>query len=191
MLPLRGDGARIHQRSGWTLGKATRRWDMPTTETFVETRRNKITSWQTRVTVTRVPAAVSDLSQTARWLLTVGVANIVSVELLKIERQSVDFPSSHPYVEEGFEVRFACGAVGYVNRYREQQELDALVVGTDGYLHGLAVWRKRGHIVGSPVPWIGTKFGRRARLNPDRLPRCCAAELYARAQGRPWGVSTH
>lgn len=187
---LRDKEAGVHPDRGWTLGRVARRWDMPTTETFVEMSRNKSTSWQTRVTVTREPAAVSDLSQTARWLLTVGAANIVSVELLKIERQSVDFPSSHPYVEEGFEVRFACGAIGYVNKHREQQELDALVVGTEGYLHGLSVWRKRGHIVGSPVPWLRTKFGRRSRLNPDRLPRCCAAELYARAQGLPWSIWT-
>lgn len=156
------------------------------TETFVETRRNKLTSWQTRVTVIRTAAKVEDLNRKARWFQTVG-AEVVKVERVSVTRNSVEFPNSSPYEEKGWEVTFKCGARGYVTDYRDGSELNALVVGTKGYLHGLAVWRKHGNIVGSPVPWFMAQPSARKRQNANTAPRCCAAELYARAAGKPWG----
>jgi len=154
------------------------------TTTFTTNRR----SWKTRVTVEHTPAAITDLNQNARWFQTVG-SEVVSVTRVKVTHQSVDYPSSTPYTEEGWEVTFKCGARGYVNANKEWPELDALVVGTKGYLHGLAVWRKHKNIVGSPVPWFGAQPSTRARQNANTAPRCCAAELYARAAGKPWGLS--
>lgn len=156
------------------------------TTTFIETRKNRLTSWQTRVTVEKTEATVSDLRD-ARWLQTIGADQIVKVERCKVTRQSVEFASSHPYIEEGWEITFECGARGWVTDYRDGSELNALVVGTKGYLHGLAVWRKHGNIVGSPVPWFLAQPSARKRQNANTAPRCCAAELYNRAAGKSWG----
>lgn len=159
-----------------------------TTTTFTETRKNKLTTWHVTVTVEKTPATISDLNQEARWFKTVG-SEVVSVERVKVTRQDADFPSAHPYIEEGFEVTFKCGARGYITEYLRDihAELNALVVGTDGYLHGLAVFPKRGNIVGTPVPWFTAQPSKRGRQSANRAPRCCAAELYARAAGKAWG----
>lgn len=157
-----------------------------TTETFIKGRSNKLTSWQTRVTVEKTSATLADLDQTARWFQTVG-SEVVSISRVKVTHQDVTFPGN-PYSEEGFEVTFKCGARGYIVEYRDWSELNALVVGTKGYLHGLAVFRKRGNIVGSPVLWFGAQPSARGRQNANTAPRCCAAELYARAAGKSWGL---
>lgn len=158
-----------------------------TTTTFIETTKNKFATWETRVTIERTEATVLDLDQNSRWYQELR-GEIVSVERVKVSREDVEFPRN-PYVENGFEVTFKCGARGYVPADRRHQELDALVIGTKGYLHGLAVWRKRCWIVGAPTPWFRAQQGPRKRLSPERAPRCCAAELYARAAGKPWGLS--
>lgn len=156
------------------------------TECFVKTRKNRCGTFGTLVTKETEPATVADLDREARWFRTVGHL-ITRVTRVAVSLNSVEFPG-YPYTESGFEVEFECGAVGYVPN-RPHSELDGLVVNGKGYLHGLAVWRKRGKIVGNPVPWALTKHGPRARLNPDRLPRVCAAELYSRAAGSGdnWG----
>jgi len=156
------------------------------TTTFIESKKFRNHVSETRVTVEKTAATIADLNQNARWFQTVG-SEVVSVERVKVSRESVAYQST-PYTEEGFEVTFKCGARGYVNDRKEFPELDALVVGTEGYLHGLAVWRKHRWIVGCPTPWFRAQMGRRARLSPERAPRCCAAELYARAAGKPWGI---
>lgn len=153
------------------------------TETFIETL--KPGNIQISVTIERTPAAVSDLNTSARWYQTVGT-EVTSVERVKVTRESVSFPGN-PMVTEGFQVSFRCGAVGWITEYRESAELDALVMGTKGYLHGLAVWRKHKHIVGHCTAWFRCQRSARARMNPDSAPKCCAAELYARAAGKPWG----
>ena len=154
------------------------------TETFVETL--KPGNVQINVTIVRIPADVSDLNTSARGFLTVG-AEISSVERVTVTRESATYPGN-PMITEGFQVTFRCGAVGWITPRREMDELDALVVGTTGYLHGLAVFRKHKHIVGSPTPWFRCQRSKRARMNPDSAPKCCAAELYARAAGKSWGV---
>ena len=157
---------------------------MITTTTL--TLKNKVHTWQMTVTVERTPATVADLGE-SRWLTTVGADQVVSVTRLSVAQNNVKFPHPDPYTERGFEVVFKCGAIGFVNVRQPHQELDAVIVGTKGYLHGLAVWRKHGHIVGTPVPWFRAQRSARGYQNPDRAPRCCAAELYARAAGKPWG----
>jgi hypothetical protein len=148
---------------------------------------DKITkNWKTRVTVEKTPATIADLDQNARWFQTLG-SEVVSVERVKVTHQNIEYPSTSPYAEQGFEVVFKCGARGYIVEYRDGSELNALIVGTKGYLHGLAVWRKHKNIVGSPVPWFGAQASARGRQNANTAPRCCAAELYARAAGKPWG----
>jgi hypothetical protein len=159
---------------------------MTTTESFVEVGKNKITSWETTVTVERTPATIDDLDWKSRWFMDVG-SQIAKVERCKITRTFEK--SSNPYVETGFEVTFLCGAKGWITVYRDYSELNALVVGTKGYLHGLAVWRKHRNIVGHCVPWFTAQMGDRKRLNANTAPRCCAAELYARAAGKPWGTT--
>ncbi len=158
-----------------------------TTESFVETRKKHGFVFETSVTVEREPASVLYLNRKSRWFQTVG-DSIVSVEKVKVTRNSVKHPSSNPYVEQGFEVTFACGARGYiVERSDGSAELDALMVGTTPYLHGLAVWPKHGSIVGAPVPWLLAQRTKRGRASANTAKRCCAAELYARAEGKPWG----
>jgi hypothetical protein len=158
---------------------------MTTTATTLKFK-NKVHAWEVVVTIERTPATVADLGE-SRWLSAVGADQIVSVERIAVSQSTVLYPSpSRP--EGGFEVLFKCGARGFVNGH-EFQELDALLVGTKGYLHGLAVWRKRGHIVGTPVPWFRAQRSVRTYQNPNRAPRCCAAELYARAAGQSWGLS--
>jgi hypothetical protein len=155
------------------------------TETFVETSKNKLTSWETTVTVERTPATIEDLDWSARWFETVG-AQVAKVERVKVTRKT---DTSTPYTETGFEVTFLCGAKGWITVYGGAQgaELNALVVGGKGYLHGLAVWKKRSYTVGNCVPWFTAQMGARKRLNANTAPKCCAAELYARAAGKPWG----
>lgn len=157
------------------------------TETFVKTHRNKFYPRQTHVTVVRTEARKLDLDLTARWIKTIGATEIVKVVRVTVIQNDVQFPAKTPFEDVGFEVTFKSGAVGYVNAHREHQELDALLVGTKGYLHGLAVWRKHGNIVGTPCAWFSAQKGPRARLNPNTAPRCCALELYYRAAGKPWG----
>lgn len=153
-------------------------------ETYVETVRNRLTSWQVEVTIERREAEMSYLRADARWLKEVGRDNVVSVTSVKVGRRTTDFPQGTIYSEFGYEILFKSGAIGLVcPREPSSDELDALVVGSSGYLHGLAVWRKRGNVVGRPVPWLMTKQGARKRLNPNSVPRVCAAELYARARG--------
>jgi hypothetical protein len=158
---------------------------LPNNETFIETSKNRLTSWQTRVTIEYGAATVSDLDQKARWFKEVGQF-VTAVRRVKITRQDVTFSNGNPVSDEGFEVDFECGAKGWICERRDWAELDALVVGTKGYLHGLAVWRKRGHIVGSPCPWFRAQKSARSRQNPNSAPRTCAAELYVRAAGKVW-----
>ena len=158
-----------------------------TTETFTETCRQPLNgyTWEVTVSVTRTPLSVGHLNQEARWFQTVG-SEVTKVEWVSVSRLS-DLGGT-PYTEAGFEVTFKCGAVGYVTA-GPHEELNALVVGGKGYLHGLAVWRKHGNLVGSPVPWFQCQWGARKRLKANSAPRCCAAELYARAAGKPWGMN--
>ena len=155
---------------------------------YIET--TKLGSYQYRVhvVVTKTPATVQDLNQSARWFQTVGneVHTVERVQVRRYSLSAVTGQPGEPYTTEGFEVSFKNGARGFIMAHGHQ-ELDALVVGQKGYLHGLAVWRKHRHIVGVPTPWFRAQQGARARLNADRAPRCCAAELYARAAGKPWG----
>lgn len=161
---------------------------MKTTD-YIETTKLSLFTHRVHVVVTKVPATVADLNQSARWFQTVGheVHTVERVQVSRYSLSSVTGQPGTPYTTEGFEVSFKCGARGFV-RADGYQELDALVVGQKGYLHGLAVWRKHKHIVGTPTPWFRAQQGARARLNADRAPRCCAAELYARAAGQPWGT---
>ncbi len=152
--------------------------------------KNKISSWPVVITTTRTEVCIADMN--GRWLDHIGVNQVVKVEHVKTHTvtgrtHTVTGSFGGGSIEAGFEVTFKCGAIGFVSQRPHGQELDALIVGTKGYLHGLAVWRKRGHIVGTPVPWFRTQKSARAHQNPNTAPRTCAAELYARAAGKPWG----
>ena len=160
-----------------------------TTSTTV-TFKNKLTSWKRDFHVQRTEANVSDL-KAARWMEHVPVASIVKVARVKVWGTDSQFPTPAgvvPAYDCGWEVTFRSGAVAYVTDYADgHSEINALVVNGKGYLHGLAVWRKRGHIVGSPCPWFRTQASARGKLlNPNTAPRCCALELYERAAGRAW-----
>ncbi len=157
-----------------------------TVRTVLLTNKNRVHTWQTLATVESLPATVADLNLNARWFHTVG-DQVRGVTRVQCSMNDVLFPHPSPPVTAGFEVVFQCGAIGFVPD-RDHPELDALLVGTKGYLHGLAVWRKRGFIVGTPVSWFRAQPSERGYQNPNSAPRCCAAELYARARGESWGT---
>lgn len=150
--------------------------------------KNKVASFPVVVTTTRSPATVADLNPEGRWLKIIGADQIEKIVRVKVNTRVGQYAltsNDSGYTESGFEVTFKSGAIGFVNN-RDYQELDALIVGTKGYLHGLAVFRKHSQIVGTPVPWFRAQRSARGFQNPNTAPRTCAAELYARAAGKPW-----
>jgi hypothetical protein len=164
---------------------------MMTTTTTTVSFKNKLTSWDRDYHLQRTDAKVSDLKK-ARWMQHVPVADVVQVRRVKVWATDPTFPSTlEPAYDLGWEVTFRSGALAYVTDYNDgHSEINALVINGKGYLHGLAVWRKRGHIVGTPCAWFRTQKSVRGKpLNPNTAPRCCAAELYARAAGKSWGES--
>lgn len=160
----------------------------PDVQTAILTFKNRLVSWQMVNTIESVPAAVSDLNPEARWLKTIGIDQISSVRRIRCTMNTVLRPVPAPQATVGFEITFKCGARGFIC-HRDMPELDALIVGTKGYLHGLAVWRKHGRIVGTPVAWFIGQRSARGYQNANSAPRVCAAELYARAAGKSWGLS--
>ena len=163
---------------------------MLTTTTTTVTFKNKLIAWKRDFHVQRTDAKVSDLKE-ARWMEHVPVADIVKVSRVKVWSSDPQFPASasfEPPFDCGWEVTFRSGALAYITDYGNgHSEINALVIGGKGYLHGLTVWRKHGHIVGSPCAWLRTQASARGKLlNPNTAPRCCALELYERAAGREW-----
>lgn len=154
----------------------------PEVQTTLLTFKNKVHTWQVVNTIESLPATIEDLNPEARWLQTIGADQIESVKRVRCTSNAVLYPSTQPCAYVGFEVLFKSGARGFIS-HREHPELDALIVGTKGYLHGLAVFRKRGNIVGTPVCWFRSQRSARGYQNPNTAPRVCAAELYARAAG--------
>jgi hypothetical protein len=163
---------------------------MTTTTTTTVTFKNKIISWDRDFHVQRTDAQAADLKK-ARWMEHVPVADIVKVSRVKVWATDPKFPASagfEPPYDCGWEVSFRSGALAYITDYGDgHSEINAIVINGKGYLHGLAVWRKRGHIVGSPCAWFRTQAGSRGKLlNPNKAPRCCALELYKRTAGLGW-----
>jgi hypothetical protein len=74
---------------------------MTNIESFVRKNKNKIATWQTRITVERTPATLADLDQESRWFKDVG-HEVVSVSKVKVTCNSVTFPNPNPYAEAGF-----------------------------------------------------------------------------------------
>lgn len=164
---------------------------MTNTTTTTVTFKNKITTWARDFHVQRTDAKVSDLKK-ARWMEHVPVETVVKVSRVKVWATDPKFPAPagfEPGYDIGWEVTFANGVIAYITDYGDgRSEINALVINGKGYLHGLAVWRKRGHIVGTPCAWFRTQKSVRGRpLNPNTAPRCCALELYYRAAGKSWG----
>lgn len=159
---------------------------MNTTTTTV-TRKNKLQTWQFLVTIESEPVSLDDLS--GRWLDSVGRDQVMSAHKIRVMANDVKYPHPNPSSTPGYEILFKCGARGFVldrGPKNGGQELDALIVGTKGYLHGLAVWKKYGQTRGHCVGWFSAQRAVRGLQNPNTAPRCCAAELYARAAGKPW-----
>jgi hypothetical protein len=165
----------------------------PQTESFVETKKKRGHVFETLVTVERTPASIGDLDSGSRFYQTCGDA-IRIVRKVHVWRQSM-FDGGRLSPEDrgphdgqhGFEIVFACGAVGYLPADYENEDLIALVADFKGYLAGLWCGRKYGMQRGPAVAWMFAQRSKRARQNADRVPTTCIAELYARANGQPWG----
>lgn len=161
---------------------------MTTTVTTTVTFKNKLITWLRDFHISRTDATVADLKK-ARWMEHVPVSDVLKVSRVKVWATDPKFPSTlEPAYDLGWEVTFRSGAIGYITDYKDgHSEINALVINGKGYLHGLAVWRKRGHIVGTPCAWFRTQKSVRGKpMNPNTAPRCCALELYVRAAGKAW-----
>ena len=162
------------------------------TTTHIEASRTGL--FHTQVTITRTPVESLDVLKD-RWINTIGRDQVIKAEHIEISRVALidGAPSNNAYVETGFEVTFKNGTIGYVTGNHTMQELDALRVSESHIvIHGLSVWRKHRFLVGSPTPWVRSLRGRRGFIQPENSKVCkkgCAAELYARAAGRSWGLN--
>jgi hypothetical protein len=149
---------------------------MPT-ESFVETRKNKLTTWTSTVTVTRTPATLSEKRIIrARWFDYVGdfVTACFNVEV------TVDHGHGQVWTETFFEIVTPYGK-GCVVATRDGEELDVFIP-NDGHkalLYGF--WMKHGHKVGHAGYYV-----RANHLNADsrtRVEHTCPARIYAAARG--------
>src|SRR5947208_15599117 len=117
-----------------------------TTTTTTVTFKNKLTSWKRDFHVQRTDAKASDLKK-ARWMEHVSVADIVKVSRVKVWSTDPQFLASAGFVPAydcEWEVTFRSGAIAYVTDYPDgHSEINAIVIGGKGYLHGLAVWSKQ------------------------------------------------
>jgi hypothetical protein len=167
------------------------------TETFVEYRRKHGHTFETEVTIERTPASLSDLDS-SHWLEKCGGAdNVANVTRCKVYRSTVVYPDGKRYVaptkqpvNQGYEVRFRSGALGFVVAFNGYSSLTALITpDRKCYLNG--TWRKYGMRRGHQVAWAMAQPSKRKRYRSvdsnKSAPECCPLELYKRAQGQQWG----
>lgn len=144
--------------------------------------KNGPVAWQLEITIEMTPATKADLH--SRWFDFCG-HRIKSVKRIKVCARDCKHPAANTTPLPAFEVEFENGSRGFVSD-RGHQELDALVVGGKGHLHGLAVWKKYRQTRGTPVSWFRAQPSARGLQNPNSAPRECAATLYALATGEEW-----
>lgn len=147
------------------------------TTTFVETRRNKIATFTTKITVVRTPATLSEKRMIrARWFDYVGdsVTACFNVEV------TMDHGHGSTYTDKFFEIVTPTGR-GCVVAYGDgSEELNVFIPNTGkALLYGF--WNKHGHKVGHAGAYV-----RANRLNADSRSRCehtCPLTIYNAARG--------
>jgi hypothetical protein len=149
-----------------------------TSETFVETRKNRLTSWSNTITVTRTPATLSERRMTrARWFDYVGDFVIACFNVAVTVRDNF----GREITETFFEIVTETGR-GCVTLYQDGEELDVFIPNESGHkalLHGF--WMKRGHKVGHAGLYV-----RANRIDADsrkRVDHTCPARIYQWARG--------
>jgi len=149
--------------------------------------KNGFVAWQLEITIEMAPATKADLH--SRWFDFCG-HKIKSVKRISVSAAYVsakDANLSAKFIPTpAFEVEFENGSRGFVSDRGDHQELDALVVGGKGHLHGLSVWKKYRQTRGTPVSWFRAQPSARGLQNPNTAPRECAATLYSLATGEEW-----
>jgi hypothetical protein len=152
------------------------------TETFTETRRNKIASWQSTITVTRTPATLSKSRMTrARWFDYVGdhVTACFEVEV------TVKSEHGEPRTEKFLEIVTPHGR-GCVVAYGDGDEELNVFIPNSGKALLYGFWRKHGHMVGHAGYYV-----RGNHLNADsrsKVDHTCPAVIYATASGKKLGA---
>lgn len=150
-------------------------------ETFTETRKNKVTSWATTITVRREPATLSEYrARRGRWFDYVGDHVTACFNVIVTFTDSFGRSDTETY----YEIVTPAGR-GVVISFQDGDELEAFIPNTGkALIYGC--WKKYGQYRGHAVGYM-----RANHLNVNtrsRVEHTCPAKLYAIAAGRKWGV---
>lgn len=151
-----------------------------TTTTIIEKSKNKVTSWETTITVTREPATLSEYRmERARWFDYVG-DQVTSCTKVTVTFQSGTLST---WTDTYFEIVTPAGK-GVVIDFQSGSELEAFIPNSGkALIYGC--WKKYGKYRGHAVGYMranGLKVESRAKVE-----HTCPAKIYAIAAGKPWG----
>lgn len=160
------------------------------TETFIQTRKNKVASFRTSITIERTPASLAEhRARRGRWFDYVGDA-VTECNKVKITQTGLDHTTlsdgvTHPsggstYTEEYFEIVTAHGR-GVIISFQSGDELMAFIPNSGKALIQ-GCWKKYGQYRGHACAYLsGNKLNVNSRAKVDHT---CAARIYDAAVGK-------
>lgn len=153
---------------------------MDTTTTFIETYKNRVATFETKITVERKPASLSESRMArARWF------DHVADHVTECFDVTVTFESgTSKWTETFFEIVTPSGR-GCILRFNGAAEELYAFVTNEGKGMIFGCWKKYGRYRGHAVGYLRAHG---LKAESKKVDHTCIGAMYAAASGKPWGT---